>query len=426
MQLPRLDWNATARAVINRRAAVLVVGALGVLAFELAWLLVWAPNAWLDLRVYRAGTAAWLAGQEPYAHRLTRYSLWYTYPPASLLVLGFLNILSFAWTKILWWLVNVAAIAGSLYIAARAQGVARSRRLVAGVVVGTCLAALVLEPLRTSLYAGQVEPLLMLAVLADLFVMPKRLRGVLIGLVAAVKITPLIFLPYLALRRDWGGLARAGGTFAGVTGLVWAFAPGISRAYWIHDVFVPGRIGRPDFGSNLSLYGLFSQLVTGHAVLLALWAVASALVLLCVLTIVRRSSADQPLLAVVAVAIAGLLVSPVSWSHHWVWLVLVPVLLLTGADEIPAFVRRMLWGGVLLGVASPYWWSTSGWVSGVGRAIVVVWFAALLVTWSWSLRAPRSTPRELPPGRRLLSALARLRRTPALLTSSEHGGHIGR
>jgi hypothetical protein len=84
---------------------------------------------------------------------------------------------------------------------------------------------------------------------------------------------------------------------------------------------------------------------------------------------------------VIAVALGGLLVSPISWSHHWVWVLLVPPLLIGARGRaVPQPARSMLWGLVALTVAGPYWW-WSGTVRAALDAVLPLWTFALLSVW---------------------------------------------
>lgn len=400
--------------VTRHRSALLIVLGCLLVGLEAAHLFFWSTKSGLDLRVYRAGAGAWLSGHDPYARRLTRFSLWYTYPPASLLVLSFLNVLSFAWTRVLWWLVTLGAIGGSIWIVLRTQGATWNRRTAGLVVVGTCAAALVLEPVRSSLYAGQINPLLLLAVLVDLFVMPRRFRGLLLGVAAAVKLTPLAFVLYLVLRREWSSVGRSLAAFAGVTGLAWAIAPQVSASYWVHDALATGRVGQVGFSDNVALYGLLNRTTSSHSLAVGLWIAGSLVALCCAVQIARRAIAvGEDVLALLAIAICGLLVSPISWSHHWVWLVLVPVLLLPGARAgVPPPVRNLLWGGVALAVACPYWWGATSPAGRIGGDLFVAWFAGLLVVWSVTVRerGPQGLSRRL--RRRAAALVGHVRRAP--------------
>ena len=83
------------------------------------------------------------------------------------------------------------------------------------------------------------------------------------------------------------------------------------------------------------------------------------------------------------VALTGLLISPISWSHHWIWLLLLPPLLVRSDDTgVPVSVRNMLWALVILAVAAPYWWLTTGAPAALLQATVPLWTGATLAVWA--------------------------------------------
>jgi hypothetical protein len=87
--------------------------------------------------------------------------------------------------------------------------------------------------------------------------------------------------------------------------------------------------------------------------------------------------------AVISVALAGLLVSPISWTHHWLWLILVPPML--AARRTPResrTVRILLWSLVALATAAPYWWFSHGIPAYVADAILPLWTSVILATWA--------------------------------------------
>ena len=91
----------------------------------------------------------------------------------------------------------------------------------------------------------------------------------------------------------------------------------------------------------------------------------------------RCLKAGSETYAVLVVAITGLLVSPISWSHHWIWLVMAVPLLLS-QNELNRTLRLMLSGLLLLMVLAPYWWFASGWIASLAEAVTPIWAFALL------------------------------------------------
>ena len=218
-------------------------------------------------------------------------------------------------------------------------------------------------------------------IVADLLVVPAPIRGVILGLAAAIKLTPLVFLLVLAVRGDWKSLIRAIGAFVGATAVIWLVDPSISRSFWTKDVNAPGRTGPVAYPGNLSWYARVHR-----------WSLPSSFVTWAALSVVtvglgtfvawRCSRTDRQSWAVIAIALTGLLVSPISWSHHWVWVLLVPPLLETEKGAMPTSVRRMLWILVLLVIAAPYWWLNSGTAASLLQAIVPLWTGATMATWA--------------------------------------------
>ena len=100
-----------------------------------------------------------------------------------------------------------------------------------------------LDPVRETILLGQVNILLAAAVIADMTLIRPERRGVLVGLAAAIKITPVILIPYLVLTRQAGAWRRATGAFIAAAGMGAVASPQASWTYWSHDVWNPGRAG---------------------------------------------------------------------------------------------------------------------------------------------------------------------------------------
>ena len=80
------------------------------------------------------------------------------------------------------------------------------------------------------------------------------------------------------------------------------------------------RIGTATLNTNQNIAGALARLGIGEGERFVLWTLACFAVLGLTVWAVRRVlRAEQPVLALICVAMFGLVVSPVSWSHHWVW-----------------------------------------------------------------------------------------------------------
>jgi alpha-1,2-mannosyltransferase len=264
------------------------------------------PGALTDLTVYRVGGASWLHGTPLYTDAFP-FWLPFTYPPVSAVLFGALAVLPFVVAAMLLTVAGLVAL--SVTTASAVPPV--SARVVATLAV---MCGPALEPVRTTLEFGQVNLVLMGLVAADCLVVgPRYPRGVLVGLAAAVKLTPLVFVLFFVARRQFQPAVTAVVTFAAATGAGMLFAPADSVRYWWTTIFDPGRIGGAEFATNQSLRAALVRLDLTEA-----WLPMVAAVLVLAWLGARRASG--PVAALLVVAAAGLLVSPVSWSHHWVWI----------------------------------------------------------------------------------------------------------
>ncbi|WP_370093161.1 glycosyltransferase 87 family protein [Streptacidiphilus sp. MAP12-20] len=222
--------------------------------------------------------------------------------------------------------------------------------------------ALWLVPVERTIFFGQVSLVLLAAVLVDC-ALPDRFRskGVLIGLAAGVKLVPGLFVLYFLVTRRWRAAAVASATFA-ATVVVGALAlPKAARTYWFHTIGLPQRINSHVSladAANQSLRALLLRTLGDGRAASLLWAVLSLAVLVLGLLAARRAEVrGQRLLAVCLCGGIGLLVSPISWTHHWVWAV--PALLLMGHHLLLQWRpprRRLAWATLLAGLAVTLCW----------------------------------------------------------------------
>jgi alpha-1,2-mannosyltransferase len=320
------------------------------------------PAYRVDLDVYRLGSAALLHGRALYGTLPPTgdgQSLLFTYPPFAAIVLAPLAVLPYWAACLVLTLLTLGVLALVLVTVLRALGVRCDRRRVAALLV----AAELLEPVLRTLYAGQIDLLLLALVVLDVLVdTPRWPRGLLIGLAAAVKLTPAVFLLYFLLRRDGRAAATAVVTFLAATALGFLLAGADSVRYWTGALWDTGRVGEPTYAGDQSLLGLLARAGVPADARTAWWLPLVAVVLVLTALGVRRAlAAGEPTVALGLNAVGGLLVSPISWTHHWVWAVVV----LLGWAELARRTRRrgfaVLAGtGAVLFVAGPQWWWPRG------------------------------------------------------------------
>ncbi|MFJ8958079.1 glycosyltransferase 87 family protein [Lentzea sp. NPDC102401] len=318
----------------------------------------------LDLRVYLAGGEAWRAGTDLYtADFQGPKGLPFTYPPFAAMLFSGLALLPLPLNALLFTAAGIELFTAACVVAAP--------RLRTG--LGLAALCLLLEPLRGGLDLGQVNMILIGLVAADCL-LPRTPwpRGLLVGLAAAIKLTPAIFVLFFLSRGRWRPALTAVATFTACGALAWALAPGQSKQFWFHAMLDPERVGGLSYSANQSLRGLLFRLGAPEP----MWFVAAAAVF--ALTIVMLPRLRDDLTALVAVAAAGLLISPVSWSHHWVWIA-PALLLLHGRVRIVVVAVFAVGPHWLLPTAGDHELAWTWWQHLVGNAYV--WLGLAFLCW---------------------------------------------
>lgn len=269
----------------------------------------------LDSAIYRAGALTLLQG-DPLYDPLTTEPSWaqplpFAYPPAAaaLFVPLVLVPAQLGWGVIA--ALSTLALGGVLRVlGTRALPV-------------VLLAMLALEPVWRTLALGQLNLLLMALVVLDVLALKgSRFSGGLIGLAAAVKLTPLIFVPYLLLTGRRADAARATGTFVALNGIGAALWPADTVRFWTVQLFDGNDVTTNAWIGNQSFNGAAQRLLgPGPATLVLVGAFSLLCLGMSALLVRRLHRGGNQVGALLVAAFCGLMVSPVSWSHHWVWVV---------------------------------------------------------------------------------------------------------
>jgi alpha-1,2-mannosyltransferase len=333
-----------------------------------------------DVNVYR-----WAGGQVVHDAAVYAGSARYhfTYPPFDAALFGLGGEAPEIYLKV----AISAASAGSLVaLCALSLGAAGVRRR-PGLVFAVAALALLTVPVVDTLHLGETDLIVTALVATDLLRKRDggRWQGVGIGLAAAIKLTPLIFVFYLLATRRTRAAAVAIGTFAATFAAGFMVLPADSRTFWLSGVFLQSRrVGNPINLANQSLAGAVARLAGGPGLALGWWYAAAALTAIAGLTVAvwAHRRGHRPAGAVCC-GITGLLVSPISWTHHWVWVVPLLVLL-----TVVAWRRRSVWCALAAALtaclfsaaaALPSTWGPLG-LGGVLAANAYVWWGlAVLV-----------------------------------------------
>jgi hypothetical protein len=342
-----------------------------------------------DLNIYLWGGRAVTEGLRLYL--VQPHANWFTYPPFAATLFVPLTRLPAVIVVLSWELATVAAFAWACVLALR---LARCRPSKAAV-VAVIGAGLLLEPVYHTLYLGQVNVFLLALVLTDIWRVARGERaGVGIGLGAAIKLTPAIFIVLLLLTRRVKDALIAAGTFAACAVIGYLVDPSASRLYWTRLFYDTSRV-RVTYISNQSLDAAAARIL-GGVTHVGTWYLAIEVIVgvlgLAIATSLAR--ADDWLGAAAVAGTTGLLISPVSWTHHWVWIMPVLIVLLRGG----AASRVAAAGGYMLFVLAPMWWTPHqgdnaqygfhGLITLTANCFMVagVGFLALMARYAWRTR----------------------------------------
>ncbi|OBK63684.1 mannosyltransferase [Mycobacterium gordonae] len=373
------------------------------IAARFAWTYL-APNGanFVDLHVYVGGAATL---DHPgtlysfvYADQTPDFPLPFTYPPFAAVLLYPLHFVPFGLLAFLWHVAIVAAL----------YGVVRVSQLLIGRLIGTAAdrrAAMLwtavtiwIEPLRSNFDYGQINVFLVLAVLWAVYTTRWWLSGTLVGLAAAVKLTPAIAGVYLLGARRWSAALFSLAMFLFTIG-VSLFVVGDQARYYFTDLLGDAhRVGPIATSFNQSWRGAISRIVgydAGYGPL-----VLTALVITAVIAVLAwRALEDSDALGrLLVVELFGLLLSPISWTHHWVWLVPLMIWLIHGPLRERVAAKVFGWGWLVLTVIGVPWLLSfeqpTIWV--ISRPWYLAWagsvyVVAALATMGWIALSGRTT-----------------------------------
>jgi Glycosyltransferase family 87 len=333
-------WLSSQRA----RRTVYVVLAVE-LALVIGFAIVYRP---FDLRIYLwGGHAVW--------HGLRLYDVeylknWFTYPPFAAVVFAPLAQIPAVVTGLIWELGTVAALAWACVITLRLAGYQPQRLVVLAMVA----AGFLLEPVYHTLYLGQVNVFLLTLVLIDFSRISRgHAAGIGTGVATAVKLVPGIFIVFFLVTRRWRDAAISAATFLACSGIGYLVDPSASRLYWTKLFYDTSRNSIP-YISNQSPYATVTRLFGGVSHVGGWYDVVPVALGILGLAIAATLAKRQDWLGAATVTgVTGLLVSPISWTHHWVWVLPALVLLMRGGKG----ARIGAACAFLLFVLAPMWFT---------------------------------------------------------------------
>ena len=395
----RVAWRARLGGWATEPRRVLPI-TLPLLALVLTGMLLYTHGYHIDLEVYRLGVATWLAGGDMYGPlppTVSGLALPFIYPPFAAMVLLPLEVLPWTAAWIALYAMSLSSAAVTLYVVARRVWPDGGRSGALSVASIALPVTLLLEPVLETFKFGQVNLVLMALVAVDCLTPRTRWpRGLLIGVAAAIKLTPAAFILFLLLRRDRRAAIVAVVTAAVATGIGFAVDPASSARYWFGGpaAGVSGSV----FYTNQTIQAVLARAEVPALAARAVWLVATLALLGLIVPVVRRA---EPALALVTVAGFALLVSPTSWSHHWVWIA--PALLVVVGEAVRRWSPGWAAAAAVLAVTfylAPFRWLPHEhelertWTAGqqvIGATYVIVGILALVAVRAAMSRTDRTT-----------------------------------
>ncbi len=289
----------------------------------------------VDLAVYRSGGLIVRHVRPQYNPHLAaplydwigygKLHLPFTYPPFAAIAFALISFVPWGPSLKLSVAVDILALLAALWFTLGGLGYRRDRVRAGATLLGAA-AVYWTEPVLRTVYLGQVNLVLMALIIWDLgqpdTEKTRWWKGFGTGIAAGVKLVPLIFIPYLLLARKFRQAAMACAGFAFTVLLGFVILPADSTKWWFDGLFTQGgRTGFVGWAGNQSLEGIITRLTGSVNGARPAWIVAAILVgAVGVVAAALLDRKGHAMLALLMAALTGLLVSPISWDHHWVWI----------------------------------------------------------------------------------------------------------
>lgn len=273
-----------------------------------------------DFSMHYFGTKAFFDHVSPYQGG-GNFFIPHVYPPFTSIFFVPFMVFSYDAAEILWVGVSIA-----MYMVSIMLLFSLFNRRITGSVEMFLFALLNFSyfPLKFTFGMGQVNTFVLLCISLFLYFTLKRrnemFAGSVIAFSIAMKLFPILLLPYLLLRMKWRILVWFVATLAFVIFLSLLFFGYEIHAYFLNEVLPSLTGGWKDYYYNQSISGLVSVLESDESNRKIWYQFLSGIFLLPVLVflVVKRKNY---LYCVSLILITSLLINKFSWQHHYVLLI---------------------------------------------------------------------------------------------------------
>ncbi|WP_433726830.1 glycosyltransferase 87 family protein [Nocardia sp. CA-129566] len=366
----------------------------------------------LDVHIYRDG-AFRIVHDIPLYTEPTMRGLLYTYTPFSTIAFVPIYLVPWGYVTNTWLVFNLGVLIGCVLLSWRLLGYRITARLV---VISVLLAAtcVFIEPVRQTLYFGQINLVLMLLILLDALRDDYgKVRGIGVGLAAGIKLTPIYFVAYFVALRQWRSAVTACATFLASIAFAWVILPADSREYWTSTFFQSNRIAVDTHPANQSIRGVIAHVLDRPAPVWLWLLIAGSIAIASLVVTTALYQRGERLLSITLAGLTACAVSPFSWGHHWVWFVPLLVYLVHKARDnwrwwVAAAVLftataawtyhwSRTWVSIGVFLLPPWWPITKVMINGY----VIAFLAVLIGAWihlrrdGWSALSERSAERSI-------------------------------
>lgn len=349
-----------------------------------------------DVDVYRLGAETFLRGHSIYTQLPVSPvggPLPYTYPPFSAVLFTPLAIIPPHIGYPLLTAVTCLALIPIVLAYRKASPELRGLLAKPWMVLAGCCVLVVAHPVANTIFWGQINVVLMMLVALDvLWPNPRWPRGALIGIAAAVKLTPAGFVLIFLLRRDFRAAVTSFLSFLLMTAIAFVLMPADSWLYWTNRVFHASSMNIGPIHANEAVIASYVKLGLSGSTLVLVGGVSVLAVAVMTWLGTLRALADGNMALALGVNATGvLLLSPISWSHHWILaLPTAALVMVMGYQRHKFWLLFSGWAGVLILWLAPHYqvpleyqiWSLPQKIAGSSYQIVaVVFLVVMTVRW---------------------------------------------